>query len=116
MPRAKRAARQVSRSRNAPPANVPTLPPHLEGREIVTLILDWLRRSYVYQVSDRLLSTPNGPFDRTSNKTVVYVACDGYTSMTYTGAAFIGRTPTDEWIADFIRQERYSAVGKGAML
>ncbi len=70
----------------------------------MTLILSHLSRGFVLQVSDRLVTrirpgdTPS-LFDALANKTIIYQARDAIVSMGYTGPAYIGQLPTDDWIA-----------------
>jgi hypothetical protein len=70
----------------------------------MTLILSTAKRplftpTLVAQVADRLTSTHVGPFDRASNKTVVFRSLDGVCAIGYSGSAFIGRVHTDQWIS-----------------
>jgi hypothetical protein len=70
------------------------------GGRKVTLILSYLSRGFVLQVSDRLVTAPGAiPFDGLANKNIIYQARDAIVSMSYTGPAFIGQVPTDNWIA-----------------
>jgi hypothetical protein len=69
----------------------------------MTLILSNLCRSFVSQVSDRLVSRKQAdyspaPFDSLANKTIIYGARDAIVSMSYTGSAYIGSLSTDDWI------------------
>src|SRR5260221_2114773 len=70
----------------------------------MTLILSHLSRSFVLQMSDRLVTKiPPGndspsSFDALANKTIIYCARDAIVSMSYTGHAYIGQLPTDDWI------------------
>jgi len=65
----------------------------------MTLILTRASRDYVLQVADRLVTLPGGqPFDAMSNKTVLYCARNGVVTMGYTGLAYLGGIPTDQWI------------------
>jgi hypothetical protein len=92
----------------------------------MTLILTALNGSCVVQVSDRLTvkvrnSKIIGQHDPCANKTIVYVAHDSYMAISFAGAAYVGRCPTDEWIArqllgkDFLRfnDGRIAMVGTG---
>jgi hypothetical protein len=69
----------------------------------VTLILSHLSRSFVLQVSDRLVmkkgqGTPASSFDALANKSIVYWTRDAVVAIAYTGVAYIGPLPTDDWI------------------
>jgi len=63
---------------------------------------------FILQLSDRLVSVSQGsggpakPFDALSNKTAVYRANDAIVSIGYTGVAYLGDLPTDEWIAQVL--------------
>ncbi len=76
----------------------------------MTLVLTAVCPGFVVQVADRLLTTvPEGrPFDPVANKTVVYRAMDGIVTIAYTGTAYIGNIPTDEWIAGVLWGEAIS--------
>lgn len=70
----------------------------------MTLAVSYLDFGRVVHASDRLLVTrlrgqlPN-PFDRLSNKTVLFSAADGMFALSYTGAAYLEEIPTDTWVA-----------------
>ncbi|WP_141715324.1 hypothetical protein [Burkholderia ubonensis] len=56
------------------------------------------------QAGDRLLTREVAPeryaeYDANSNKSLVYEASDGLIFISYSGKAFIGEQPTDEWLA-----------------
>jgi len=66
----------------------------------VTQILTAIRATTLLHVSDRLLTTIEGvPHDRRSNKTIVVWTADGLCVLGYSGDAFHGRTPMDDWLA-----------------
>jgi hypothetical protein len=70
----------------------------------MTLILSHLSRGFALQVSVRLVTSTRpgdspSPFDALANKTIIYQARDAIVSMSYTGPAYIGQLPTDDWIA-----------------
>lgn len=76
----------------------------------MTLILSYAARGYVCQASDRLVSKryPSGampPHDPWFNKQVLYLARDGLFSVGFSGLAFIGDVPTDQWIATILANE-----------
>ena len=82
----------------------------------VTLILTTAKGPLVtpallVQVADRLTSTTAGPFDRASNKTVVFRALDGICAIGYSGSAFIGRIHSDQWIAEILASGRAPTGG-----
>ncbi|MGH2587931.1 MAG: hypothetical protein ACRDJE_23670 [Dehalococcoidia bacterium] len=53
-------------------------------------------------MSDRLVTrAPDGTvFDPASNKNVVYLAQDAVVTIGYSGAAYMYRTPTDQWVVE----------------
>lgn len=69
----------------------------------MTLILSEITTAWALQVSDRLLTVSDrgavSAFDRLSNKSVIFHACNGIASLSYTGLAYIQGMPTDAWIA-----------------
>lgn len=73
----------------------------------MTLILSHLSRGFVLQVSDRLVTgiqpgkSPSS-FDALANKTIIYWARDAIVGMSYTGPAYVGQLPTDDWIAKML--------------
>lgn len=70
----------------------------------MTLILTLASRKYVLQVSDRLVTTNQAPFDRLANKNIVLYARNALVSIGYTGQAMLGKTPipTDQWLVEKI--------------
>jgi hypothetical protein len=58
-------------------------------------------------------------FDEFANKSIVYCAFNGILSISYTGHAFIGSLPTDQWIAEkligtsFPNNRKPPAIGFG---
>lgn len=85
----------------------------------MTLILSKSCINYVIQVSDRLVTQSQENFDELANKSIVYCAYNGILSISYTGHAFIGSLPTDQWIAEkllgesFPRDRKPPAIGFG---
>lgn len=66
----------------------------------MTLVLSFISRDYVVQVSDRRLTGSDGSLvSDTRNKGIVL---EGNLSFAYSGLAMIGRTPTDLWLADVL--------------
>lgn len=70
----------------------------------MTLLLKAITDKYAFSISDRLLTKQTSssfiPFDQVSNKTVVFFPRNGIISISYTGTAYIGKIPTDRWIAE----------------
>src|SRR6266851_8318629 len=66
----------------------------------MTLILARASKDYVLQVTDRLVTRGNDPFDTLANKNILYAAKNAVVAMAYTGQAFIGDVPTDQWIVE----------------
>jgi hypothetical protein len=66
----------------------------------MTLILARASKDYVLQVTDRLVTRGNEPFDTLANKNILYAAKNAVVAMAYTGQAFIGDVPTDQWIVE----------------
>jgi hypothetical protein len=66
----------------------------------MTQIVSMLSQNFVLLVEDRLVTDPIGrEIDALANKNIIYQARDAIVCMGYTGPAFIGRLPTDSWIA-----------------
>jgi hypothetical protein len=66
----------------------------------MTLIAAAASNHAVWQVSDRLVSTKTGKFDELANKSVIFAGATWIATLGYTGTAYIGSLPTDEWIAE----------------
>lgn len=87
----------------------------------MTLILVRGSERYVTQAVDRLLTPSSGglPFDAKSNKSIVYACRDGIVSIAYTGIAFLGNIPTDQWLVEqitglqFDRDRKPASIGLG---
>ncbi len=69
----------------------------------MTLTLTYLTRDYIVQAADRLLTRGGTEFDPSANKIVLLSARDGIASIVYSGTAYMGDQPTDNWIADTLR-------------
>jgi hypothetical protein len=54
------------------------------------------------QVSDRLVTVDGSAFDPAANKSIVIGAKDGIAALSYTGLAFLGGVPTDQWLAELL--------------
>ena len=71
----------------------------------MTLIITAINGACVVQVSDRLTTVKArnseviSDHDPCANKTIVYVARDGYMSISFAGIAYVGTCPTDDWLA-----------------
>jgi hypothetical protein len=81
----------------------------------MTLILTAVHRHGVIQVVDRLVTRrANGgaeQFDPRANKTVLFSARDAFITLAYTGLAYIDGLPTDQWIAETLR-DKPAALGR----
>lgn len=78
----------------------------------MTLIISKASINYILQVSDRLVTMDQKPFDPLSNKSIIYCALNGILSISYTGVAFIGSLPTDQWIAEKLLGHSFQEVKK----
>ena len=78
----------------------------------MTLIAAVITKIDVVQVSDRLVSDRGIEFDPTANKQLVYLGPRWAVSMAYTGTAYIGKLPTDEWIAEALIQKPLPRIEK----
>jgi hypothetical protein len=86
----------------------------------MTLILTRASKDYVLQVTDRLVTQTGGkPFDPISNKNVLYCSRNGVVVLGYTGLAYLGGVPTDQWMVEtltgytFDRDRKPPAVSPG---
>jgi hypothetical protein len=73
----------------------------------MTIVLTVASPAYVVQVADRRLSISKagviaGEHDPVSNKTIVYRCKNAIVVMGYSGIAYIGGNPTDEWLAQVL--------------
>ncbi len=66
----------------------------------MTLILTRASKNYVVQVIDRLVTLSGKAFDEVANKNLLFCASNAIVAMGYTGHAFIGDVPTDQWIVE----------------
>lgn len=54
-----------------------------------------------------LVATAAGqPFDKYSNKNTLYACKDAVVALGYTGMAFLGNVPTDQWLVQVITDDR----------
>ena len=87
-----------------------TMPPPwpiIAERGPVSLNLNVVTFYEVMQVTDRLISKQDlSPFDKASNKNVIFRATDAVVSVAYSGAAYIGVVPTDQWLAAILSGDR----------
>ena len=82
----------------------------------MTLILTAIIPGHVVQVSDRLVTTTHkAVVDQRANKVLLYRADDAIAVLGYTGLAFLGDRPTDEWIAERLWGEPLVVVDGSAM-
>lgn len=81
----------------------------------MTQILTAACPSFIVQVSDRLVVALRGHridvHDPVANKTIVYRAADALVTIGYSGIAYVGDTPTDEWIAETLVGESLRLPG-----
>ena len=81
----------------------------------MTQIFGVVTMQHVFHVSDRLLSqnTVSGtvPFDRNSNKTIIFRATDALAVVSYTGRAYLNHIPTDTFIAQSLLGHPLSDAG-----
>jgi hypothetical protein len=70
----------------------------------MTLIVSVATWHHIVQVSDRRTTLLGQPVshDERANKTLVVHALDALAAISYTGPAYVGNTPTDDWMADLI--------------
>lgn len=81
----------------------------------MTLSLTMATPSYILQATDRLASDTGTrrPYDRASNKNVVYQASDAILAIAYSGRSYIedptrrDEVPTDQWIAELLAGEKF---------
>lgn len=70
----------------------------------MTLLIKAITRKWAFSISDRLLTQKSqnrySPFDKASNKSIVFFPNDGFVTISYTGTAYIGNIPTDRWISE----------------
>lgn len=77
----------------------------------MTTILSVLIANSVVHVSDRLVTAGDRPWDPFSNKTVVHWGKLHFVAIGYTGSAFAGTTPTDQWIAEQLTGQELDEIG-----
>jgi len=68
----------------------------------MTQIIAAIGPGFLFQASDRLVSVlPElRPYDSNANKSLIVGCADGVALVGYTGVAYIGGRPTDQWIAE----------------
>jgi hypothetical protein len=71
-------------------------------RRTVTLIISSISNRGVWQASDRLVSVSRTPFDPQSNKSILAIMEDAVVALSYSGSAYVGEQPTDEWLVEKI--------------
>jgi hypothetical protein len=87
----------------------------------MTLILTKASKHFIIQVTDRLVSRGVGrgnpvAFDPIANKNVVFAARNAVVTMGFTGVAFIGDLPTDQWIVEKLTGIEFSRTEKPPMM
>lgn len=71
----------------------------------MTLVLTAATPAFVVQAADRLLTKQFAtirPHDQVANKTILYRATDAVAVLSYSGLAYRGAKPTDEWLAELL--------------
>lgn len=68
----------------------------------MTLIISNVSKYQVLQISDRLVTKSYDKFDELANKSIIFCALNGILSISYTGHAFIGNIPTDQWLSEIL--------------
>ncbi len=68
----------------------------------MTLVLSYTCFYFSVSISDRLVTRAGRPYDQLSNKAIVCHAGDVIATVGYTGSAYVGALPTDEWLARII--------------
>jgi hypothetical protein len=95
----------------------------------MTLILTVASSAFVLQVSDRLVThtefvfdavqarfteVPRA-FDPAANKVVIYHARNGILTLGYSGRAYVGGIPTDQWLAELLYGESILEMQSGSL-
>lgn len=71
----------------------------------MTQVITWCQAHAVIQVADRKLTLLNGSqHDTVANKTIVFVTEDAIATLGYTGLAYLGDLPSDEWLVQVLLQ------------
>lgn len=81
----------------------------------MTLHLSAFTAGTAYQVSDRLASRANQPWDPTWNKTIVLRTMEALVAIGLTGPAFVGDRPVDEWLTQVLFGSEVSRGINGAV-
>lgn len=76
----------------------------------MTLVLTAVTPRFVVQAADRLLTKAAAVHDPIANKTIICSLKNAVVVISYSGIAYLGRQPTDEWLAEIIWG---SAIGRG---
>jgi hypothetical protein len=66
----------------------------------MTLVCSVVSRQFVLQVSDRLVTQGEKPFDPLANKSLICLFPNAVAAISYSGDAYLRGTPTDHWIAE----------------
>jgi hypothetical protein len=78
----------------------------------MTLIITAAVTGRIIQASDRLASVDAQPWDRTWNKSVVLRTMEALVAVSFTGSAFVGRRPIDQWAVETLSGVE---LGEGAI-
>ena len=65
----------------------------------MTLVITRTSAAYALMVTDRKVTKNGAEYDPDSNKNIVFSDRNAVVTVGYTGAAYIGTIPTDQWIA-----------------
>jgi hypothetical protein len=76
----------------------------------MTLVLTVITPRYVVQAADRLLTKGKAVHDPVANKTIICSLKNAVIVLSYAGIAYLGRQPTDEWLAEILWG---GAIGRG---
>jgi hypothetical protein len=82
----------------------------------MTLILTQASKDYLLQVTDRLVTRGPESFDALANKNVLYCATNALVTMAFTGHAFIGDIPTDQWIVETLTGHSFDRTSEAPVL
>lgn len=72
----------------------------------MTLVLGLGVRQFALQVGDRRVTQGTRLHNPMANKSVVAFGYDGFVCISYSGPAYAGQTPTDQWIAETLAERK----------
>ena len=78
---------------------------------IISVVAGWM----ALQVGDRLVSAANKEWDPDANKTVLLLGLDGHACISYSGLAYLGGRPTDQFIAEALSNRATVAGPRGGL-